>query len=138
MTRLLMALSLVALPASPAMAQPAARQPSEAYRQCMTHGDAARGNVTAIQVCVGTEQAMQDVQLAKAYADALAPLGIWFQTELVNSQLAWRSASKARCTERAAIDRKGNASASAYAQCMLDETIARADWLERYTPELPQ
>ncbi|MGH6783847.1 MAG: lysozyme inhibitor LprI family protein [Sphingomicrobium sp.] len=135
MTSVLFVLALAQLTAAPPLADDPRFRPSEAYERCMATGDAARGNATAITVCAGTEQAIQDRRLDVAYDRAMDRLGFWYQVELNNALAERRDGGQARCTELAAVDRRGNAAAPAYAQCMLDETIARAAWLESYSPE---
>ena len=131
----LLPLVLAGTLASAAAAQPLGPERSESYQRCMDNGDAARGNATAIDLCAGTEQAVQDGRLDDAYDRAMDRLGLWRQVELHNSQAEWRAGSEKRCVERAAIDRRGDSSGRTYNLCLLDETIARAAWLETYTPE---
>ena len=121
--------------ATAAAAQPPMALRSEAYQRCMTSGDAARGNATAIDLCAGTEQAVQDVRLDEAYDRAMGRLGILRQIGLHNSQAEWRAGSEKLCAELAGVDRRGDSSGRTYNSCLLDETIARAAWLESYTPE---
>jgi uncharacterized protein YecT (DUF1311 family) len=125
---------LLPLLAAPAVAQPSDGR-SEAYRQCMTSGDAAKGNATAIELCAGAELALQEQQLESAYQRALRRLGLRYQAMLRNAQVDWRREVQETCAERAAVDRRGDLAGFKHSRCMLDEVVARIAWVEEYPPE---
>ena len=121
--------------ALPAQGAPKAYEPSAEYQQCMRQGDAARGNATAVDVCLGLEQTVQLERMGEAYDRAFGALTGWDQVRLYNDQTEWREGLDARCAEVARRDPANQADARAFNICRTTEIAARADWLDRYSAE---
>jgi len=135
MIRATILLAIAAIVPAPATAQAPMTERSDSYRLCMEHGDAARGNTTAMDLCVGSELVLQDGRLDRAYRRAGAHLGWPTKLRLVTSQRRWVVDSNDRCARIAGLDPRASLTGAIYNGCILDETIARAAWLEHYTPE---
>lgn len=132
--RLLLPLLALAIPI-PAAAQDPRLQPSPTFAQCLASGDAARGNATAIDLCRGAEQALQERRMADTFKRASDQLGWKGQDALRKDQARWLQDSSARCSALAAADPRSSQMGRLYSQCILDETIARIAWLEDVPPE---
>ena len=135
MIRASILLAIAATVPAPATAQAPMTGRSDSYRWCMEHGDAARGNTTAIDLCVASELILQDDRLDRAYRRAGAHLGWPTKLRLVTAQRRWVVDSNDRCAKAAGLDPRAGLTGAIYNDCILNETIARADRLEHYTPE---
>jgi uncharacterized protein YecT (DUF1311 family) len=108
-----------------------ARQ-SPGFRTCMASGDAAQGITSSMMDCLGTEIDLQDARLNQAYKMVMMRLGPAAKTRLRASERTWIKARNVDCKRSAARDGGGTASALGYNSCILDATIKRTIWLERY------
>lgn len=101
----------------------------------MASGEAARGTLAAVQVCLGAEMALQEERHDEAYHVAMARQTAVGKIRLRADEREWRTNLTTLCAERASLDSMGRMVATQYNRCLLDETIARAAWLETYSPE---
>ena len=135
MIRAIILVAIAATVPAPAAAQAPMTGRSDSYFLCMKHGDAARGNATAIDLCVAAELALQNDRLDRAFRQAGAHLGWPTKLRLVTAQRRWVVDSNDRCAKAAGLDPRASLTGAIYNDCLLDETIARAIALEHYTPE---
>ncbi len=80
--------------------------------------------------CLGEEHARQDKALNQRYRAVMAKLGKRQQQRLRALQRQWIRDRDAACEQ--AQTRSGSINAQPWTQCMIDETIRRTIWLERY------
>ncbi|TGX40871.1 DUF1311 domain-containing protein [Sphingomonas naasensis] len=100
------------------------------YHACMAHGDAASGVTSAMLDCIAAETARQDARLNRAYKAAMAARDPAGRTRLRQSERAWIARRDARCQKASASEGGGSAAGLVYADCVMQETVARAGWLE--------
>lgn len=129
------ALALFVLP-SPALSQstqsPVEKRYSATFNGCMASGDAAQGITTGILDCYSPEITAQDARLNQAYKMVMARLNAARKATLRNSERAWIRTRDAQCSKAMDQYEGGSMGRIALASCMLDETIKRTIWLERY------
>ncbi len=127
-------LLLAALLAAPAHADftPALeRELSPAYDRCMKTGDAAQGVDPAMLACGHDEQVRQDARLNARYRAVMARLDTAGKQRLRASERAWIKTRDRTCdpvfsATGGTIDRLNGSG------CLLEQTIRRRLWLQRY------
>lgn len=132
-----LALLCAAALATPAQAQTQAQieaRYSGDYNRCMATGDAADGVDSAMAACTDAEIARQDARLNLAYKATLARLTPAQKPALVSSERGWIVRRDNQCDNTAAEFQGGTMAAVVRSGCVLDETIKRTMWLERYRP----
>lgn len=105
---------------------------SPAFNQCMQTGDAAQGVTLGMMNCLGTEIDVQDARLNQAYKMVMARQSAAGKSRLRSSERAWIKQRNMTCKTQSDRDGGGTLSAITYNSCILDETIKRTIWLERY------
>ena len=103
---------------------------SPAYNQCMATGDAARGTTMGILDCIAPENDRQDLRLNRAYKLSMQQSSSSAQATLRKSERFWLREREATCTADGSPFEGGTLQRVAYAQCLVNETIKRATWLE--------
>lgn len=127
----IIALSLLALLASPAASQSQAhveRRYTPDYRECL---DTSDGVTSAMMDCIGTEIERQDARLNQAYVMVMRPLPPTGKTKLRTLQRAWIKQRDTRC-KNAIADEGGSMADVIYVECILGETVKRTIFLENY------
>ena len=109
-------------------------QYSREYNQCMNSGEAAEGVTLGILNCNGTEIDRQDARLNQAYKMVMIRLNAAQKSKLRFLERAWVNRRDARCRHEAAPEEGGTLASIIYSGCILNETIARRQWLEAYKP----
>lgn len=107
---------------------------SAAYRNCLATGDAAKGVTSGLLDCNGTEIDRQDARLNRTYRAVMARLGPHGRTKLRASERAWIGERDRSCRRAAKPSEGGTLASVIYSGCILDRTIERTIWLERYRP----
>lgn len=102
------------------------------YDRCLKTGDAAKGVTSAMMDCIGLEVDRQDARLNQTYKTAMARLNPAGKTRLRTAQRGWIKQRDARCRREADAVGGGSMSGISYSSCILDETIKRTIWLEKY------
>ncbi len=102
------------------------------YDRCLKAGDAAKGVTSAMMDCIGLEIDRQDARLNQTYKRVMARLNPAGKTSLRSAQRGWIKQRDARCRRESDANGGGTLSGITYASCILDETIKRTIWLERY------
>ena len=105
---------------------------SAAYRTCMATGDAARGVTVGLLDCNGLEIDRQDARLNRTYRAVMARLGPRGRTRLRASERAWIGQRDRGCRRTSGLADGGTLASVMYSACILDRTIERTLWLERY------
>jgi uncharacterized protein YecT (DUF1311 family) len=126
-----MALVLVA-PASGRTTSAVEARYSAAYRNCLATGDAAKGVTSGMLDCNGAEIERQDARLNRTYRTVMARLAPPAQAKLRASERAWIGQRDRSCRRDAAVAEGGTLASVIYSGCILDRTIERTMWLERY------
>jgi uncharacterized protein YecT (DUF1311 family) len=103
---------------------------SAAFRHCMASGDAADGVTSAMMNCLGAENEVQDKRLNRTYKLVMDRSDPAQKDALRKSERAWIAQREATCRTQSDELGGGTASALAYSNCFLDETIRRTDWLK--------
>ena len=101
----------------------------------MKQGDAAKGNATAVDMCINSEQVAQQERLSLAYDRAFAALTGWDQVRLFNEQTDWREGLDERCALATSDQDKGGTSSRAFNLCIAEEMANRAAILDEIEPE---
>lgn len=107
------------------------RELSASYNRCMNTGDAARGVTPAMLACDHAEQVRQDDRLNFRYAAVMGRLDSAGKQRLRVSERAWIVTRDKTCDPLfsetgGTIDRLNGSS------CLLEHTIRRRLWLNRY------
>lgn len=105
---------------------------SAAYRTCLATGDAARGVTSGLLDCSGAEIDRQDARLNQTYRAVMARLGPRGRTKLRASERAWIGERDRGCRRTSGLADGGTLASVMYSACILDRTIERTMWLERY------
>ena len=108
------------------------RRLSAEYRQCFATGDAARGVTSAMMSCTGEEIDRQDARLNRTYRTAMMRLKPAAKARLRASERRWIAERDRGCRRSARTFEGGTAAGLSYSGCILDETVRRTMWLERY------
>ena len=108
------------------------RRYSAVYDRCLATGDAARGVTSAMMSCTGAEIERQDARLNQAYRMAMMRLTPAARTRLRASERRWIAQRDRGCRRSARTYEGGTAAGLNYSGCILDETVKRTMWLERY------
>ncbi len=110
-------------------AQIEARQTPE-YMRCL---EADGGYSTPGMIgCANAETERQDVRLNQTYKLALGRLSSVKKAHLRSSERKWIERLHGRCVSEAASEEGGSLANVIYANCILDETIKRTIWIEKY------
>ena len=125
------ALALVA-PASGRTASAVEARYSAAYRTCLATGDAAKGVTSGMLDCNGTEIERQDARLNRTYRAVMARLAPPARAKLRASERAWIAERDRSCRRDSKAAEGGTLASVIYSGCILDRTIERTMWLERY------
>lgn len=124
------ALALLAAPAAGKAARPASL--SKEGEKCLATGEAAAGNLPAMERCVGVELRKQDRLLNAAYARALARLGPPGKAQLRASERAWLRRLPARVRACSSPwGPEGREYRLVSTRCAAVARIERRQWLER-------
>ncbi len=123
---LMSTLSLAATPTSPV-----GQRYTRAYTACLQSGDAAEGVPAATVDCTATEIDRQNAVLNAKYAALMKRLPAPRKVSLRASERAWITSRDRQCQAEIADD-PGTLSQVTYTDCILDETIKRILWIERY------
>ena len=105
---------------------------SAAYRTCMATGDAAKGVTVGLLDCNGTEIDRQDDRLNRTYRTVMARLAPPARARLRASERAWIKQRDRSCRRTSGSAEGGTLASVIYSGCILDRTIERTMWLERY------
>jgi uncharacterized protein YecT (DUF1311 family) len=105
---------------------------SKEYNECMSSGDAANGVTSGVLDCIGAEIDRQDARLNQAYKMVMSRLNASRKTILRASERAWIGQRDARCRKASAPEKGGTLASIIYSGCILDETIKRIIFLEKY------
>lgn len=107
---------------------------SAAYRNCLATGDAAKGVTSGMLDCNGAEIDRQDARLNRTYRAVMARLAPPARARLRASERAWIGERDRSCRRAAKTAEGGTLASVIYSGCVLDRTIERTMWLERYRP----
>ena len=105
---------------------------SAAYNHCMASGEAAQGVDPAMQDCTRQEIDRQNDRLNQTYKTLMARLNAAQKATLRATERAWIGKRDARCRQESAPEEGGTMANLIYSGCILDETIKRTVWLEKY------
>lgn len=105
---------------------------SAAYRTCLATGDAAKGVTSGLLDCNGAEIDRQDARLNRTYRAVMARLAPPARTKLRASERAWIVERDRSCRRDSKAAEGGTLASVIYSGCILDRTIERTIWLERY------
>ena len=105
---------------------------SAAYRTCLATGDAAKGVTSGMLDCNGAEIDRQDARLNRTYRAVMARLAPPARTKLRASERAWIGERDRSCRRDSKVAEGGTLASVIYSGCILDRTIERTMWLERY------
>jgi uncharacterized protein YecT (DUF1311 family) len=118
--------SIAATPTSPV-----GQRYTRAYTACLQSGDAAEGVPAATVDCTATEIDRQNASLNSKYSALMKRLPAPRKALLRASERAWIITRDKQCQAEIAGD-PGTLSQVVYTDCILDETIKRVLWIERY------
>jgi uncharacterized protein YecT (DUF1311 family) len=105
---------------------------SPAYNYCINNGDAGAGVTPAMGACISAEHDVQDARLNQAYKMVMQRLGTSKKARLRNSEKLWIKQRDKNCMkERDSYD-GGTMASLVWGTCMIDATINRTMWLEKY------
>jgi uncharacterized protein YecT (DUF1311 family) len=105
-----------------------------AFERCISSGDAAKGVTAGIMDCNGAENMRQDAKLNQTYRRVMGRLNPAQKAALRALQRDWIVQRDAGCHDDSGAEDGGTAAAINYSSCILDQTIMRTIWLERYRP----
>jgi uncharacterized protein YecT (DUF1311 family) len=103
---------------------------SPEYKKCT---DQAVGDVE-LRVCANAEIGVQDARLNQAYKTVMQRLTPAQQAGLRVSERVWITKKEKDCALERQPDAGGTLAFVETAECVLDTTIRRQIWLERYKP----
>jgi uncharacterized protein YecT (DUF1311 family) len=132
MLRILIIVTTVAI-ATPLAAQSDAdveRRYSKDYTRCMESSEGA--STYGMQACIGKEYVKRDAELNSVYKRVMARLSPAKQKTLRQSQRQWIKRRDAIALEEAAEWEGGTGAPAAYNLALMQETVRRTIWLERY------
>jgi uncharacterized protein YecT (DUF1311 family) len=118
---------VAALPGSPV-----AKRYTPIFAACMESGDAAEGVPAAIVGCTAEEIDRQNAVLNSKYVTVMRALSKSKKTSLRASERAWIIGRDKQCRDEMGEDAEGTLGQVVYTDCILDETIKRILWIERY------
>jgi uncharacterized protein YecT (DUF1311 family) len=118
--------SLAATPTSPV-----GQRYTRAYTACLQSGDAAEGVPAAVVECGASEIDRQNAVLNAKYVALMRRLPAPKKASLRASERTWITTRDRQCQAEIADD-PGTLSQVVYTDCILDETIKRILWIERY------
>ena len=124
---------LVSLSGLSAFSTDSDRRYSRAHQQCR---DAAGGFTKQILDCNGREMDRQDRALNRAYRITMGKLSADQKRGLRSLQRDWLRQHDADCFRKSGGRWAGTAGSIDYSDCMLEATITRTIWLERYSPSV--
>ncbi|PXA97302.1 hypothetical protein DMC47_14505 [Nostoc sp. 3335mG] len=127
-------MAALALPGSGQSRAEVDKRYTPAFNRCISSGDAAKGVTAGIMDCTGAENMRQDARLNQTYRTVMARLNPAQKTALRALQRDWIVQRDAGCRDDADVENGGSAAAINYSSCILDQTILRTIWLERYRP----
>jgi uncharacterized protein YecT (DUF1311 family) len=119
--------AVAALPGSPV-----AKRYTPMFAACMESGDAAEGNPAAIVGCRAEEIDRQNAVLNRKYVAVMRALPKPKKMSLRASERAWIIGRDKQCRDEMGEDTEGTLGQVVYTDCILDETIKRILWIERY------
>lgn len=105
---------------------------SREFDTCMNTGDAGQGITSGMMDCIGDEIDRQDARFNQAYKMVMMRLAPAQKTTLRAAERAWITQRDARCHRESADEEGGTLANLIYANCILDATISRTIWLERF------
>ena len=127
---------VVALASSTALAavssSPVGKRYTRAFNDCMSSGEAYDGVPSAIVGCRAEEIDRQDAELNRQYQALMRSLAKPAQARLRGLQRDWIVARDQSCRDEMGEDEEGTLGQVTYTDCILDETVKRVLWLERY------
>jgi uncharacterized protein YecT (DUF1311 family) len=119
--------AVAAVPSSPV-----GKRYSGSYAACLQNDQAAEGVPSAIVACRAEEIDRQDAELNRKYQALMRRLAKPAQASLRGLQRDWIVARDQSCRDEMGEDAEGSLGQVTYTDCILDETIKRILWLERY------
>jgi uncharacterized protein YecT (DUF1311 family) len=119
--------ALAAVPSSPV-----GKRYTRAFTDCMSSGEARDGVPSAVVGCRAEEIDRQDAELNRSYQALMRRLSKPVQANLRSQQREWIVARDQSCRDEMGEDEEGTLGQVTYTDCILDETIKRVLWLERY------
>jgi uncharacterized protein YecT (DUF1311 family) len=126
------AIGILTLPASAKSNLEIKRRYSAIFDQCMNTGEAARGISSAMNDCTFAEMELQDKRLNQAYKERMARLNSKQKLGLRNEERRWIKSRKKDCDAVYDSYQGGSIAPLVYGTCMIDTTIARTIWLEKF------
>ena len=105
---------------------------SQDLERCLNEGDAAQGVTSAMMECLGSEYDRQDARLNQAYKMVMARLTAPQKESLRASQRLWIKRRDVNCHRKSKVEAGGSMEHMIHTQCLVDETIERTVWLEKY------
>jgi len=140
MYRFLMAAIAIAVPSVAASApRPGSSHPkvslSAEGNRCLATGEAAQGNISAMEECISAEYDKQDARLNVVYKQAMARLTASQKSDLRKSERQWLlnlPAKVKRCTYPWGEDGREYGFVSTHCQTLF--VIERTEWLRKHYP----
>jgi uncharacterized protein YecT (DUF1311 family) len=105
---------------------------TKAYDECLNNGDAARGVQPAMNACVALEYERQDGRLNQAYSMVMKRQSAAGKTKLRASQRIWIKQRDRICAAEEKEYEGGTMAPMIFHSCLINETIERTIWLEKY------
>jgi uncharacterized protein YecT (DUF1311 family) len=119
-------------PANAAPRSPIEQRYTPDYQRCLNTGDAAKGVTLAMLDCMTSEHHRQDARLNQTYAAVMTRLSSARKMVLRVSERRWLVDRDAECRRQAKPDEGGTIWSLTMSGCLIDATIQRTIWLERY------
>jgi uncharacterized protein YecT (DUF1311 family) len=111
---------------------PVAKRYTPTFAACMESGDAAEGVPSAIVGCRAEEIDRQNAVLNRKYLALTQRLPKPKRASLRASERAWIITRDKQCRDEMGEDSEGTLGQVVYTDCILDETVKRILWIERY------
>lgn len=105
------------------------RRYTSTYTNCL---DESEGITSNMMDCIGAEIDVQDARLNQAYVMVMRPLAKPRKDVLRGLQRAWIKQRDAKCQRAVGEEEGGSIAGIIYSSCILDETISRTIFLEKY------
>jgi uncharacterized protein YecT (DUF1311 family) len=105
---------------------------TKAYDECLNNGDAARGVQPAMNACVAMEYERQDGRLNQAYSMVMKRQNAAGKTKLRAAQRIWIKQRDRICAAEEKEYEGGTMAPMIFHSCLINETIERTIWLEKY------
>ena len=108
-------------------------KPTANFDRCMDSGEAAEGVTAAMVDCLGDEIELQDVRLNATYKAVMATLDDAGKRRLRESQRSWIESRDESCDRASDEENDGSLEFVTSNTCILNKTIERSSWLEKYS-----